>query len=97
MARNDGMDALSTLLSLGVLGSMLDSGGDADAVRRMTASGKSPIPTPGQQPKKTTPAEGARLAKEVYDSYVEAGFNEVQAFELLKAVLTTHTIILKKG
>lgn len=39
-------------------------------------------------PKKTTPAEGAKAAKELYDSYVEAGFNEVQAFELLKLVLT---------
>ena len=40
--------------------------------------------------KATTPAEGAKAAKEIYDSYVAAGFNEVQAFELLKAVLTAH-------
>lgn len=31
----------------------------------------------------------AIVAKEIYDSYVNAGFNEVQAFELLKTVLTT--------
>ena len=61
-----------------------------DAVRRMTASGRSPIPTPEQQQRKTTPAEGAKAAKEIYDSYIAAGFNEVQAFELLKAVLTAH-------
>lgn len=40
----------------------------------------------GQQ--KTTHAEGAKAAKELYDSYVNAGFNEVQAFELLKLVLS---------
>lgn len=27
-------------------------------------------------------------AKKIYDSYVKAGFNEVQAFELLKLVLS---------
>lgn len=71
-------------------GSILDGVTDADAVRRMTASGRSPIPTPEQQQRKTTPAEGAKAAKEIYDSYIAAGFNEVQAFELLKAVLTAH-------
>lgn len=71
-------------------GAALDGAIDADTVRRMTASGKRPIHTPGQQEqhqRKTTPAEGAKAAKEIYDSYVAAGFNEVQAFELLKAVL----------
>lgn len=56
----------------------------------MTASDKSPIHTPGrqeQQQRKATPAEGAKAAKEIYNSYVTAGFNEVQAFELLKLVL----------
>lgn len=32
----------------------------------------------------------AKAAKEIYDSYIAAGFNAVQAFELLKAVLTAH-------
>ena len=32
--------------------------------------------------------EGAKAAKKVYDSYVAVGFNEVQAFELLKLVLS---------
>ena len=35
-----------------------------------------------------TPEDGAKAAKEIYDSYVKAGFNEVQAFELLKLVLS---------
>lgn len=90
MAKNDGMDALGALVGLGVLGSILDGVTDADTVRRMTASGRSPFPAPEQQQRKATPAEGAKAAKEIYDSYVAAGFNEVQAFELLKAVLTAH-------
>lgn len=32
--------------------------------------------------------DGAKVAKKIYDSYVAAGFNEVQAFELLKLVLS---------
>lgn len=32
--------------------------------------------------------DGAKAAKKIYDSYVTAGFNEVQAFELLKLVLS---------
>lgn len=90
MAKNDGMDALGALVGLGVLGSILDGVSDADAIRRMTASGKTPIHTQGQHQRKTTPAEGAKAAKEIYDSYVAEGFSEVQAFELLKAVLTAH-------
>lgn len=34
-----------------------------------------------------TPEDGAKTAKKIYDSYVAVGFNEVQAFELLKLVL----------
>lgn len=83
------MGALDALIGLGILGASLNGVGDADAVRRMITSGRIPIPTPGQPPKKTTPAEGAKAAKEIYDSYVAAGFSEVQAFELLKAVLIT--------
>ncbi len=95
MAKNDGIDTLGALVGLGIIGSVLDGVSDADAIRRMTASGRSPIHTPGQQEqqKKTTPAGGARAAKEIYDSYVAAGFNEIQAFELLKAVLTAHKTI----
>ncbi len=36
----------------------------------------------------TTVEDGAIAAKKVYDAYVKAGFNEVQAFELLKLILS---------
>lgn len=32
--------------------------------------------------------KSASTAKQLYDAYVEAGFNEVQAFELVKDILT---------
>lgn len=32
--------------------------------------------------------DGAKAAKKIYDSYVAVGFNEVQAFGLLKLVLS---------
>ena len=37
-------------------------------------------------PKQDVPPEDG--AKKIYDSYVKDGFNEVQAFELLKLVLS---------
>lgn len=46
-------------------------------------------PNPNTPPQRTTPADGTKAAREIFDSYVAAGFNEVQAFELLKLVLTT--------
>ena len=46
-------------------------------------------PNPNTPPQRTTPADGAKAAREIFDSYVAAGFNEVQAVELLKLVLTT--------
>ena len=46
-------------------------------------------PNPNTPPQRTTPADGAKAAREIFDAYVAAGFNEVQAFELLKLVLTT--------
>lgn len=73
MARNDGMDALSALISLGILGQMTPE------QKNVNVSGG--IRKPSHQ-------EGANAAKAIYDSYVEAGFNEVQAFELLKLVLS---------
>lgn len=80
MARMDGLDAL---VGLGILGAMMDSdpakGVDTDAMKHHMNE---------KYGKKTTPAEGAKAAKELYDTYVQVGFNEVQAFELLKLVLT---------
>lgn len=80
MARNDGLDAL---IGLGILGAMMDSdpvkGVDTDAAKRHFNE---------KYGRKTTPADGAKAAKELYDAYVEVGFNEVQAFELLTLVLS---------
>ena len=80
MARNDGLDAL---IGLGILGAMMDSdpvkGVDTDDAKRRFNE---------RYGRKTTPADGAKAAKELYDAYIEVGFNEVQAFELLKLVLS---------
>ena len=53
----------------------------------MAGSTKRPNANMAAPQKKATPDEGAKAAKEIYDSYVKAGFNEIQAFELLKLVL----------
>lgn len=45
-------------------------------------------PNPAVPKQNTPPEDGAKAAKEIYDSYVKAGFNEIQAFELLKLVLS---------
>lgn len=45
-------------------------------------------PNPEASKQNATPEDGAKAAKKIYDSYVAAGFNEVQAFELLKLVLS---------
>lgn len=79
MARMDGLDAL---VGLGILGAMMDGeskGVDTDNVKQRMNE---------RYGRKATPAEGAKAAKELYDVYVSVGFNEVQAFELLKLVLT---------
>ncbi len=80
MARNDGLDAL---IGLGILGAMMDSdpvkGVDTDAAKRHFNE---------KYGRKTTPADGAKAAKELYDAYIEVGFNEIQAFELLQLVLS---------
>ena len=47
---------------------------------------KNPHPVAPKQD--VPPEDGATAAKKIYDSYVKAGFNEVQAFELLKLVLS---------
>lgn len=40
------------------------------------------------QQQNTTLEKDAEAAKKLYDYYVAAGFNEIQAFELLKLVLS---------
>lgn len=88
MAKNDGLEAL---IGLGILGAMMDSdplkGVDTDTMeRRMNETMKRHMNE--KYGKKPVPADGAKAAKELYDAYVEVGFNEVQAFELLKLLLT---------
>ena len=64
----------------------------ASAIMGSVAPGmKKPNPDAGT--KKTSHQEGAKAAKEIYDSYVAVGFTEAQAFELLKTVLTTKRTI----
>lgn len=46
-------------------------------------------PNPAAPKQDVPPEDGAKAAKKIYDSYVEAGFTDTQAFELLKTVLTT--------
>lgn len=54
-----------------------------------TASSRSmKKPNPAVPKQNTALEDGAKAAKKIYDSYVAAGFNEVQAFELLKLVLS---------
>lgn len=80
---------MDALVGMGILGAMLEAGAkenNIDRMKKMTESGRSPITAPQ---KKISPADGAKAAKEIFDSYIAAGFNEVQAFELLKLVLTT--------
>ena len=45
-------------------------------------------PNPEASKQNATPEDGAKAAKKIYDSYVAVGFNEVQAFELVKLVLS---------
>lgn len=91
MAKN-GMDALGTLLGLGLLGTLAEDSSKEDIPQfikdmqhQQSASGKTSV---YPQKPKPSPAEGAKAARELYDAYVQAGFTDEQAFELLKSVLT---------
>lgn len=89
MAKNDGMDALSALLGLGILGAIVDDTKEVPPFVRDMQRAKAAESIKTEQPKqKPTPADGAKVAKEMYDAYVQAGFTEVQAFDLLKCLLT---------
>lgn len=93
MAKNDGTDVLGALLGLGILGSMIgdDTKTDVpqfikDMQRQQSASCKDSI---SPQQLNSTTVDGAKVAKDIYDTYVAVGFTEEQAFELLKVILTT--------
>lgn len=83
MARNNDMDAFGALLGLGILGAM------GDAAKQSERGGYNPF---AEQQKVITEDEilkkGAVSAWKLYHSYIDAGFESEQAFELLKLVLT---------
>lgn len=86
------MDALGALLGLGLLGAALEGDDKTPPFIRemmknegMKASDKSPF---GTLPK-ADPIDGAKKIKAIYDAYVEVGFTDVQAFELVKVVMSS--------
>lgn len=89
MSNNKDMDALGALLGLGIMGAMLNS--DGKGMPNFTESmmkGNKP-----ENPFKIDPVDMAKksasTAKQLYDAYVEVGFTQEQAFELVKGILTT--------
>lgn len=66
MARNDAMDAIAALMGLGMLGSTL---------QRQTG-GEPEQPKTNHQKM----VEGAKAAKEIYNSYITVGFTQEQAY-----------------
>lgn len=89
MAKNDGMDALGALLGLGIAGALLGDDADADKheqafIKAMRGMKKEPETTK----KKPIAIDGADAAKEIYNAYIQVGFTDGQAFELLKTVLS---------
>lgn len=65
-----------------ILASAITEGMNTASNRSM----KNPHPVAPKQD--VPPEDGATAAKKIYDSYVKAGFNEIQVFELLKLVLS---------
>jgi hypothetical protein len=51
----------------------------------MTQNIKKPNP---DAKKKESVADGAKALKQLYDAYVEVGFSDTQAFDLLKTILS---------
>ena len=80
MVRNDEMDALAALMGLGMLGSMISNN---------QGEGKHSTPGSSNTPKKVVLRENAKTMKELHDAYIEVGFTDEQAFELVKTVLST--------
>lgn len=82
MARSNDVDTLSALLGLGILGAM------GDVTKQSERGGYNPF---AEQQKVMTEDEilkkGAVSAWKLYHSYIDAGFESEQAFELLKLVL----------
>lgn len=91
--RNNDMEALRALLGLGLMGAMLgnDSGNKMKQpfIQAAEKDAKDRLQSLNPQQSKPTTIEGAKAAKELYDSYVTVGFTQDQAFELLKTALST--------
>lgn len=91
--RNNDMEALGALLGLGLMGAMLgnDSGNKMKHpfIQAAEKDAKDRLQSLNPQQSKPTAIEGAKAAKELYDSYVTVGFTQDQAFELLKTALST--------
>lgn len=90
MPNNKDMEALGALLGLGIVGAMLDSDkkpGFEDVMRKA----KQGQPNPFNADPAAMAKKSASTAKQLYDAYVEAGFTENQAFELVKGILTAKT------
>lgn len=95
MADKKEMDALGALLGLGIMGAILDSDGKGSPdfadmmakIQREQTESRRP-----ENPFNLDPAESAKksasMAKQLFDAYVEVGFSEPQAFELVKGILT---------
>lgn len=93
MPNNKDMDALGALLGLGIMGAILDSNEkgtpDIGDVLKKAKQGQTKPPfnaDPAAMAKKS-----ASMAKQLYDAYVDAGFTQAQAFELVKGILTAKT------
>lgn len=81
------MDALGIVLGLSFLEAMA---GDAtkDSVPQYIKEMQHQI-TSSKGSAKLSFANGAKATKQIYDAFIDEGFTEIQAFELLKTVLTT--------
>ena len=93
MPNNKDMDALGALLGLGIMGAILDSSEKGtpdigDMLKKAKQGQTNPHfnADPAAMAKKS-----ASTAKQLYDAYVDAGFTQTQAFELVKGILTAKT------
>lgn len=73
-------ELFSTILEAAAKSAMNSSGQN---VRRMTTPNLPP------KPSKELAKLSAESSKDMYDAYIAAGFTEVQAFDLLKTMLST--------
>lgn len=97
MPNNKDMDALGALLGLGIMGAILDSDGKgtpnlSDLIAKMQKEQTKSSNSKPENPFNFDPAAAAKksasTAKQLYDAYVEVGFTQEQAFELVKGILT---------